>query len=251
MIDLSETRLRLNQALPPEWAFFGRKEELKQIEEALGMNREHPQQKSVLALWGLIGIGKTQLASMYVRKQQQKNPERMIFWIKGEGKEDFERSVLHMFAAEEQAASELGMEPPKKTDERRDEVIDLFLKYLNRPGNDEWLLVICNVASQQVTDQGDRMNSSGKKRYPTTGFDIHSYIAQLAHGSVLLTTAHLENVTNYKPLQIRGLEVEDGLALLKSRVIHKSSDEGGDLYSVLVFQRLTDLEQICASLFDY
>lgn len=90
----SDASVALRLSLPEQRYFVGRKAELSQLESWLGFHQQKLPQKSTVAVWGLSGVGKTQLVSEYVKRQQEKHPACDIFWISGETKEAFEKSIV-------------------------------------------------------------------------------------------------------------------------------------------------------------
>ncbi|KAH6678290.1 hypothetical protein B0J14DRAFT_559430 [Halenospora varia] len=158
---------------------------MAQIEEELGLGRKHPKQKSIFALYSLVGIGKSQLAAEFVKSQRQSVLDRMIFWVRGDSKESFGASVLSMSPAIDASGSAFETSSMDQMDERGSTHIGEFFGYLDQAGNDKWLLIIDNLA----------LSPSQKYR---NDFDIHSYIGNLAHGSIFITSNHLDTIINYK-----------------------------------------------------
>lgn len=177
-------------------------------------------QRAVLALCGIVGIGKTQLACNYVQLQSDKHPERFVFWIQGDSKEDFERTILQMYP--------LDTETKEITDERRSEHVNSFFTYLNGFNND-WLLVIDNLSAG---NQNEVELNLHKTKSTTTSKSPHlesvqKYVRGLTRGSVLLTTDYFDIAEEYGFMQrITGLKEEDGATLLKQNIIHSSSEQG-------------------------
>jgi Cdc6-like AAA superfamily ATPase len=84
----------LRLSLPEKCSFVGREAELAKLEEWVGFCPKKTPQKSIVTLWGLTGVGKSQLVSEFVKQQREKHPGYEIFWIAGATKEAFEQSIL-------------------------------------------------------------------------------------------------------------------------------------------------------------
>lgn len=66
------------------------------LDEIVGVHPGRLSSKSVVALWGLAGVGKSQLVSQFVKRQQHKWSLRAIFWISGESEQSFDKSVISL-----------------------------------------------------------------------------------------------------------------------------------------------------------
>lgn len=212
----SNQDVRLAQALPERWAFMGREEELDWLEKELGFQTQPPLQKSVVALWGLSGVGKSQLASRFVNQQRCKHPEREIFWISGESGEAFEQSVINMLKVGSNSASP-EIIPPFKNSHERMRLINSFFAELNGLEDPRWLLVIDGINGML------HQNPNG-----STPFDIHSYVTRLKRGYILLVARRRDMVERYHPnREVKGLKDEDAVNLLKSQVDPQLTEGGG------------------------
>jgi hypothetical protein len=207
--------LRLSQALPEKWAFVGRKEEMALLEQELGFPAQPPIQKTVVCLWGLTGIGKSQLAARFVNQQLARHPERQIFWINGESQESFEQSVISMLKTKQDSSvcTYQKVLPGLSKEERR-ALVNLFFTELGRLSDSRWLLVI---------DGANELTSSATE---CPLYSIHSDICGLSRGFILLTSRRRDIVERYHPVwEVKGLKDEDAISLLNSQ-IHPHLMEG-------------------------
>ncbi|KAJ5167143.1 tetratricopeptide repeat domain protein [Penicillium canariense] len=158
--------LRLAQALPEKWAFVGRKSEMAFLQKQLDFSIQLPIQKTIVCLWGLTGIGKSQLAAGFVNQQLTSHPEREIFWINGESQESFEQSVIGMLKNKQDSGLlnfHHNVLPGISVAERR-ALVNLFFAELNRLSDGRWLLVI------------DGVNESTSSNTSPLPSDIHNNI---------------------------------------------------------------------------
>ncbi|KAG2005304.1 hypothetical protein GB937_008847 [Aspergillus fischeri] len=208
----SDKDIRLAQALPEKWAFMGREDEMAFLREELGFSTQPPLQRCVVGLWGLTGIGKSQLAARFVNQQRSKHPEREIFWISGESREAFEHSVISMLRVGGHCH---GLETTpdsttsaKQSQQDRIALVNSFFAELNRAEDARWLLVIDAVNSNPYPNSSD-----------TSSANIHSYVGRLKRGYVLLTSRRRDIVERYHPnRELKGLSDEDAIALLRTQV---------------------------------
>jgi hypothetical protein len=200
------------------WAFVGREEELGYLEKELGFIVQPPLQKSVVALWGLCGVGKSQLASRFVNQQRCKHPEREIFWINGESSEAFEQSVSNMFKEADNIISSESAHSVKLSDKQRVELVNSFFTELNRLEDQRWLLVI------------DGINGRSYPPHPNNSisFNIHDVVSRLKRGYILLIAKRRDTVERYHPnREIKGLKDEDAAKLLRLQIDAQLTEKGG------------------------
>ncbi|KAJ5220309.1 hypothetical protein N7468_009513 [Penicillium chermesinum] len=203
----SNQDIRLAQNLPEQWAFAGREAEMALLKSELGFQERAPLQKIVVGLWGLTGIGKSQLAARFVKNQREMHPSREVFWINGESRESLEKSVIGMLKSGDGSINEIG-ELRKDSRTSRGDLINLFFTELNHLEDSRWLLIIDGVNEEQ---------------YPATKdlppYDIRDSINGLLRGYVLITSRRRDIVERYHPIEeVKGLLNTDAVGLIKSKV---------------------------------
>lgn len=219
--------LRLAQVLPEKSAFVGRAEEMAFLEEELGFQDQAPIQKSVVCLWGLTGAGKSQLAARFVSQQRLTHPKREIFWINGENRESFERSITSMLKSWDNSAASESAHLIELSDEKRMRLVNLFFAELNCLEDARWLLVI-----DGVNETPPRSASKDP-----ASFDIHGYVGRLNRGYVLLTSRRRDVVERYYPSrELKGLKIQDAVSLLHLK-IHPQLMEGIFSHTTLMWSR--------------
>ncbi|KAJ5003836.1 putative phosphorylase superfamily protein [Colletotrichum sp. SAR 10_99] len=118
-----------------------------------------------VALCGLGGIGKTQVALKLAYLTKEENPEYSVFWVPASSKETFNKAYLAI-------ARKLGV---RVTD---DEDLRIALKHhLSSSDSGKWLLVIDNVDDEDVLYV--LQDSSG---------GVYDYLPQSDDGVTLFTT---------------------------------------------------------------
>ncbi|RSL94588.1 hypothetical protein CDV31_014259 [Fusarium ambrosium] len=137
-----DTGLRLS--LPEKCSFVGREAELSKLEEWVGFCPEKVSQKSVVTLWGIAGVGKSQLVSEFVKQQREKYPGYDIFWIAGATKEAFEQSILSVLKVGDNPEATIS-EGSESYDEQRSMLIRSFFTELKNTMRARWLLVVDGI----------------------------------------------------------------------------------------------------------
>ncbi|KAL2864388.1 tetratricopeptide repeat domain protein [Aspergillus lucknowensis] len=203
----ADKSLRLAQALPEKAAFVGREEEMAFLEKELGFPAHLPIQKTVACLWGLTGIGKSQLAARFVNQQLAAHPDREIFWINGETQESFEQSVIGMLNTKQDGSHCTSSQTGSNGEEERRTFVNLFFAELGRLSDGRWLLVI------------DGVNEWTSSHMDPSSYNIHSIVHGLTRGFILLTSRRRDIVERYHPVrELKGLQDEDALAMLQSQI---------------------------------
>ncbi|RSL85524.1 hypothetical protein CEP51_003294 [Fusarium floridanum] len=127
----SDTDTGLRLSLPEKCSFVGREAELSKLEEWVGFCPEKMSQKSVVTLWGIAGVGKSQLVSEFVKQQREKYPGYDIFWIAGATKEAFEQSILSVLKVGDNPEATIS-EGSESYDEQRSMLIRSVRQYVEK-----------------------------------------------------------------------------------------------------------------------
>ncbi|KAJ5155417.1 hypothetical protein N7492_008220 [Penicillium capsulatum] len=203
--DFAVQDLRLAQVLPERWAFVGRTEEMAFLENELGHRSCPPVQKLVVGLWGLAGVGKTQLVARFVEQQRSSHPEREIFWLNCESQQSLEQSIISMLKPQGNIGTPGHNISAKSSVEERRRLLNIFQANLNSLENARWLLVVDGIVE---------ISSSME-----TTFDIRGFIAGLTRGCILVTSRRRDVVARYYPCQqVKGLKINDAMDLLRQQI---------------------------------
>ncbi|KAK4206258.1 P-loop containing nucleoside triphosphate hydrolase protein, partial [Rhypophila decipiens] len=146
-----------------------------ELEECLlPRRRSRETQRRIFVLYGLGGIGKTQLAADFARRHQAVFSS--VFWLDGRS-EDRLRLSLASCAARipEGQVSERSRNAVLHIEEDLKTVAADVLDWLAQPDNSDWLLIFDNV-DQDVDHSSE-----------TGAYDVRRYLPG-DHGSVLITT---------------------------------------------------------------
>jgi hypothetical protein len=185
--------------------FFGRDAELLRLKDHF-----HPMtpcsnpRLNVFVIHGLGGIGKTQLAVEYARRNH--NRYSALFWLDGSTEDQLKQSFIdmaHRLPQDQMTAN--AAEALRQLTIDADVVINGVLQWLSLPSNKEWFLIIDNVDRDHLH----------KDRDPQA-YDVKEYFPPADHGSILITSrlANLERLGYGKKLD--EVDDEQAKAILES-----------------------------------
>ncbi|KAH6637140.1 P-loop containing nucleoside triphosphate hydrolase protein [Chaetomium tenue] len=147
----------------PNPSFVERTSVLEDLKQQLGFGQGRETPGLRVALYGLGGVGKTQIALAYVHWLQQECPEVSVFWVHASSAERFRRD----YASIAQECQIPGY------DDSEDEQLSLVMTWLQNKDRGRWLMVIDNA------DDAELFSRPG---------NLGQWVPECAHGSVLITT---------------------------------------------------------------
>ena len=192
------------KGLPRIEAFVGRTSEMKQLEAILLPDIGHDSERQKLAiLYGMGGIGKTQLAVEFARKYCTRFTS--VFWLDGRS----ERSLKHSIAdiagrIPKGQISEASRTYTQRSNYELDEVVRDVLNWFSIEDHQNWLLIFDNVDNTPMSNDAD-------------AYDINDYIPGADHGSILVTTRLFGLLEHGKRVEMTTVDDDDALAILEQR----------------------------------
>ncbi|KAL8942228.1 MAG: hypothetical protein Q9211_001495, partial [Gyalolechia sp. 1 TL-2023] len=178
--------------------FVGRTKKLKELQEKL-MVSSHCQK---LALVGLGGVGKTQVALQFAYTVKEHWPEYSIFWAPAISAESFEQAYRDI-AARCSIALDPKQEDPKESVRR----------YLNSDSAGKWLLIVDNADDEEIM--------FGKS---SDSACLTDYLPQSENGLTLFTTRHREvavSLARSEVIELQEMDPDEAEAFLKQSLIQK------------------------------
>ncbi|KAI8966751.1 TPR-like protein [Daldinia sp. FL1419] len=137
--------------------FAGRRHVLKELEESFFVEKRWK-----LAIFGLGGVGKTQVALEFAYRIRDSKPEYSIFWVLAQSEATFQQSYAELAKL---------LRIPGEEDQRV-----LVKRYLSSMSSGKWLLIVDNVDDYEAFF------------HPSDSTGMAKYLPQNNHGLVLFTT---------------------------------------------------------------
>ncbi|KAH7108877.1 P-loop containing nucleoside triphosphate hydrolase protein, partial [Dendryphion nanum] len=187
---------------------------------------------SKIALVGLGGVGKSQLAIEHAHRTHERSPETWVFWVYASNAVRFEQSYRDI-------ADRV------KISGRRDSKANIFQLVHDwlRDGKSRWLLILDNVddarflLDSQATGHGQTAGSDSTPR------PLRDYLPRCDRGSILVTTrnreAALELVEERDIITVEPMDKAQALALFEKKLGAKEdSTEVNELAAALEYMPL-------------
>lgn len=182
--------------------FIGREEIIKKLEEKFSLGE--PQ----VALCGLGGVGKTQIALEYAIRLKERLPSVSVFWVFASNKSRFEDAYKRI-------ASICGI--PGHRDPNAN-LLQIVHDWLERTYPCKWLMVVDNVD-----------NASDFFEMQLLGKSMYEYVPQSPNGIVLYTTRNrdiaIDLASDQDPIHVGFLSTEEADQLLDKYVRDASTSD--------------------------
>jgi hypothetical protein len=163
--------------------FVDRPSDMAELEQTLLPRRQYGRQK-VFVLYGLGGIGKTQLAVEFARRHYRKFSS--VFWLDSRTEDSLKQSIATCASRipEGQIAESSRAYSATSAGDVNAVVRDV-MSWLSQPDNMDWLIIFDNVDRERGGANAD-----------PNAYDVTRYLPGADHGSVLITTrlANLEQL---------------------------------------------------------
>ena len=188
--------------------FVGRQREMSMLKENLTSNSVCQR----VALFGLGGVGKSQIAIEYAYQWKEQNPNCSIFWVSARNRETLEHGYIQI--------GNLLQLGDGAEDNRS--VVPLVKKRLSRENSEQWLLIIDNVDTFDDTNQLHDLPSSPR-------------------GSIIFTTRTRKSAMRYAGtgsiIEVKQMERDEAYRVLENYIpeieLSKESVAAYELLSLL------------------
>ncbi|TKW55178.1 Kinesin light chain [Colletotrichum tanaceti] len=211
--------------------FVGRSEALDRIKRHFGHTGQQASQparpRPRVALFGLGGIGKTQIALAYAFWLQQAHPDVSVFWVHASNAERFRQAYSSI-------AQECGI--PGHDDPKAD-MLTLVKTSLEKGFRGRWLMVIDNADDTQLFFPPDSLAGNSTSTNPTTGTKggLGRYIPECRHGSIIITSRNKQTasrlVRDNSVLKVGAMSESETGQLLQAMLSDEFSTEAASVLS--------------------
>ena len=209
-IDFEQFAVGLNLASFPEATqFVAREQELSKMH---GLLQDHSS-RSCVVLHGLGGMGKTQLAITYARRQKEKYTA--IFWLNANDEDSLKlsfRDIAQQVLRHHPSTSILS-NIEQETD--LDQVVSAVIGWLDFPQNARWLMIYDNFDNPKISSNSDN-----------SAVDIRHFLPRSDHGSIIITTRSAQ-VRQGERIHVRKLlDVREGLEIVSNMSGREDIEKG-------------------------
>jgi hypothetical protein len=197
--------------------FVQREAEMRQLDNFFHGDAENKRQK-VFVVYGLGGMGKTQLCVEYVRRH--KADFTAIFWLDGSSKDALRQSLAE--AARRLPSSVItsaaAVSQLAQNGHTVDERIDALQQWLSLEANTGWLLVMDNVDREW---QAAPKEAEPQKEADAQAYNFKDFLPAVDHGNVLITTRLARLQRPNASLYLREVEDVVGRQMIETRAGRK------------------------------
>lgn len=183
-----------------------------------------------VAVHGLGGIGKTQVALQVAFWTKKNMPEYSVLWVSADSHDSFEQACDEIIKAAGLQRS--NNENPKAS----------VRTYLGSKDAGKWLLIVDNADDEDIL--------FGSEERPDS---IHDYLPQIETGRILFTTRSRGlafNVADADVLDLQEMSRQEGVDLLEKSLVQKGQLKNQDIVSELL-KELTYLPLAIAQVAEY
>ncbi|KAJ3524973.1 hypothetical protein NM208_g11840 [Fusarium decemcellulare] len=191
--------------------FVGRCDIIDMLKDQLGHNDLESSSKvhRRASLYGLGGVGKTQIALAYAYWLRETCPDTSIFWVHASGSERFTEGYAKI-------AKECRI---PGFDESDNDGLSVIKDWLESKESGKWLMVIDNADDLQLFfPQPDKPSDSSSSATEK----LTQYIPDCAHGTVLITTRNMQVGSRLRkgklPIEVNKMNDNEAIQLLSQGI---------------------------------
>ncbi|PQE03464.1 Tetratricopeptide-like helical domain protein [Rutstroemia sp. NJR-2017a BBW] len=195
--------------------FVAREKELSKIHELL---QDHSSRSCVI-LHGLGGIGKTQLAIIYARRQKEKYTA--IFWLNANNEDSLKLSFLEVAQQVLRYHPSTSMLSSVDQNKDLDQVVSVVKGWLDSPQNTRWLMIYDNFDNPKTSSNPDN-----------SAVDIRQFLPRSDHGSIIITTRSSQVRYGIR-IHVQKLDVWEGLKIMSNMSGRKGIEKDPDAIALV------------------
>ncbi|KAF2475988.1 uncharacterized protein BDR25DRAFT_278738 [Lindgomyces ingoldianus] len=196
--------------------FVGRSDILKKVENAFRPSLQQKQSTSQAraALFGLGGIGKTQIALGYAYWLKEECPEVSIFWVHASNAERYHQAIFQIAES---------YQIPGHKDPKAD-VVRLVKEWLERKDQRPWLMIIDNADDSEVFFSSGEVTARGAEGQDGSAVQgkLGHLIPRCPHGAILVTTRNKQTGSKLtggrSMINVGPMNEEESIQLISKRL---------------------------------
>ncbi|CAG9941288.1 unnamed protein product [Clonostachys rosea f. rosea IK726] len=198
--------------------FVGRTEILDQLKARLNFSEENHGSQRRVSLFGLGGVGKTQVSLAFIHWVKETNPDVSIIWVHASNLERFQQS----FSSIAEKFQIPGHEDPKSN------VLVLARQWLEKKDCGKWLMVLDNADDAELFFGKPSPTESHPLDAST---NLAQYLPECTHGALLITTRNkqigvkIASGDGSNVLQVQEMNTSESESLLKSSLANLAANE--------------------------
>jgi hypothetical protein len=210
-VDFKQFAVGLNLASFPEATqFIAREKELSKIHELLHGHSN----RTCVVLYGLGGIGKTQLAIEYIRRHKKKYTA--IFWLNANDRDSLKLSFRDVAQQVLKYHPSTSLLAGVDLDDL-DQVVYVVKAWLDLQKNTRWLMIYDNY---------DNPKTPSNLNLDRSAVDIRQFLPRSDQGSIIITTRSSRVSQGCRVHVKKLLDVKEGLEILSNTSGRKDIAEG-------------------------
>ncbi|KAH8734057.1 hypothetical protein BGZ61DRAFT_504150 [Ilyonectria robusta] len=191
--------------------FVGRAEILNKLKDRFGDTQQTgATSQARVSLYGLGGVGKTQIALAHVFWLQETCPQTSVFWVHASTTERF-RQAYGSIAKE--------CHIPGHNDPKAD-VLMLVKSWLEKKNHGKWLMVIDNADDAQLFSSQPAGTATTNE--PKNKQNLARYLPECAHGAILITTRNkqvgVRLTKGQQPIEVLCMDKNESEHLLRAKL---------------------------------
>lgn len=211
---------------PQDDNFVGREDILGQINVKFETQRR-------VALDGIGGVGKSQIAIEYCYRFRKAHPETHVFWIHAGSVGRFHQGYKSIA----RHCNIPGWDNPAAN------TLQLVYEWFSDERNGSWLMVLDNADDKSVFSNQERVNLSQKNDRDDDALNLLLYLPQTSHGSILVTSRNRDaayRLTNSAEsiIDVPLMDGELAVSLLSKKLPEDQQSLDGQLELVNLLDRL-------------
>ena len=193
-------------------AYYARHEELSLIHKTLA----HANRRRIVVLYGMGGIGKTQLAATYA--EYHKADYSDVFWLDAKHEDSVKQSyakIAKQILREHPSAGQLNA---MATDRKGDEIVMAVKSWLNQAQNRHWLIMCDNYDNPRFCRSSD-----------PAAVEIGQFLPEADHGSIIIISRSRVDMGHC--IHVGKLDTHDSLQILSDVSRREGVMDGENLHA--------------------